>query len=346
MLNNVIAILLNGKKALVEASIAAFSAVSTVTDRALIEANKRHSYVSKRFSPSSQNCARWMAAQRLSNYLYKKEDFSANQLRLFAVGTLVHEWYQNTALGNTGKLYGIWECPSCGTLLEWTTKPSSPCQGSITSSITGETKTCAQVIEDRRLTFNWHYKEIYIRFSPDDCNGFEAGTKSDGIYLAENGWYVLEIKSADPNIISGEYQVKSTEEIYKAHIKQGSVRIPLENHVRQAQITAALILDAMDKETIPPIDAPFLGVAIIYINRENLQEKVIPLPYDSSYYTTMVNRMKESGEAVAQRDYMKASAACSSRSSVYAKRCPLQDECFPLKRKINKAVDSTASKTK
>lgn len=319
-------------------------ATTTVTAaiKATLMEGEKDSYVSKRFSPGSSVCARFKAHQRLEDFKPVMKSPDADTLSLFKAGTAAHDMLQQEVLAKTGKLFGNWECASCGAEKTNTVLPKGACTGSRTrTDVLGSVtvQKCADVLQ--RASFNWKYVEGYMRTNPLNDPLYEIAGYRDGIWVEDGKWYILEIKSVDPLLFTGMSKVLHKPIPGAYVIKPAGDRLPLAAHVNQALVYSKMELDNAEAGTLPLDPRDFEGAIILYVNRNSFETKEYRVSYSDYPYTELLTVAKRAKDAVDAGDAFLAPARCTAKTNVLAERCPLRDKCFPPKPKKVKATKAT-----
>lgn len=292
----------------------------------------RDIFVSKRFSPGSTICARLKAFQRIEGFHLNFQEMEIDKVLLFEVGTAIHKKLQNEVLPSLGKSWGSWVCPSCGETKSLQFKPSHPCSNQISISMFGETHETTSC-DKLPHKGNWLYKEVYVKASPFNNPLYETSAYIDHVYVDQDYWYILEIKSVYDSIFAGYSTSRHpTNPDWKIQ-KPWTGGLPKEANIRQAQICGSLLKKTLKDSDLPAPASKYGGVILLYINRDNLNIKTFKFPPDESYYLSLENVIDNTKAAVDKGNAMLAAPACSARTAMLAKICPKRDVCFPLKRK-------------
>lgn len=297
-------------------------------------------YSSRRFGASGSLCARWKAFERLEDFVPKMMPNEPTTLRLFGAGNAAHAEFQNSLLAHTGKLYGNWACTSCGSVMTNQTMPERPCPNSkavkdfFNDSV--EFKLCSESLGRHQPA--WEYKEYYMREDPLNHPDYQIGMFSDGIWLTDTGWRILELKSIDNNLFEAQYTTKHPDNDNWRILKSSHSRLPFTSHVDQAQMYAWVLSQKAADYGLDPLK--FEGITILYLNRETFADKAFDLDYDPAVMETRIQLIQTCKDAVDAGDAMLAPAKCSDRNHYLAKQCPRRLTCFPYKvRKKKKEKD-------
>ena len=300
---------------------------------ASFEQSEEDRYVSKKFSPSGYVCARWKAYERLNDFRPRQDGADASTLKLFRAGNAVHDSLQQRMLADTGKLFGNWRCASCGHLVEKSLRPQHVCTNTkVTTSPLGESVSipCSEAIP--RHSPAWIYEEMYFLMDPFDHPLFLMSGYTDGIWVTDKGWHILEIKSSDELTFNGQYRTKHPE--LKDHfvIKPTTSRHPMPKHVNQGMFYGAAALEMARSGDLPLDPEKFSGLIVLYVCRNTFRIKEYHIDYTSHPFEEMKMLVAASKQAYEANNHKLAPTLCSSANSMVAKKCPLRYECFPKKK--------------
>jgi hypothetical protein len=319
--------------------------VREIVDAVLIK-ERADRWDSKAFNPSSlaNTCVRKEVLKRLHQEWgdVVPDKAPVELYRRFAAGTAVHDSYQSGLLGKSGKLWGDWKCNSCGAFAVYQTIPEV-CSNTVNvvDGETGQVRTfkCSDRL---RAGSEWTYAEVKVRSISDDQN-YQIRGRADGVLIQDDGWYGLEMKSLTPEMFQGLYRVIGKDAEGEPNgtwtLKPGGQPLPLDGHSFQGSLCTSMLFMDAHLGRIPLDPDKCRGTVILYINRDNFEEKefIIPLDLGILDYTSGV--IESVRMLVDQGNHELAPKKCSNRNIEAAKRCKWRDECFPKKpRKKKKAT--------
>lgn len=339
MLDNPLRIILEAANAMEQHSNKIDSGVPNLSGliATTIGSTENSTYISKRFTPSSSNlCSRFEAYKRINNFKIEKIPYGDDTTIKFALGSAIHDALQQKGMAPHGNnLYGSWECPVCGTVYANQLKPKSGCFNGLNIA-----KKFNDIAFDKSLihcnnvgqkdSVDWVYREMRWKAYPIDHKDYAISTALDGLWIVDDGWYLIEIKTIDDNLYNNTYLTKSNVDGVDSFLKRGKgSRLPLDSHVTQTQRCLGIINEAIDKKEITNIPGKCLGGILIYVNRASGESMQYALPYEVDTYNYMKYKVKETWDAVQANDIMQAPPSCKNRDTAGAKRCILRDTCFP-----------------
>ena len=295
---------------------------------------EENGYVSKKFSPGGYVCARWKAYERLHDFQPKMDPNTGGTLNLFRAGNNVHDNLQQHLLADTGKLFGNWKCPSCGHVVAKSLRPLGPCTNSkVVTDPFGESVVakCADTLDKRDAS--WIYEELYYKMDPFNDPLFLMSGFSDGIWIEDEGWYIVEIKSSDQLTFDSMSKVKHKELDGAYVVKPAGSRHPIQTHVNQGMFYGAAAMEACRNGELPLEVDKFCGIILLYVCRNTFRIKEYQIEYNEHSFEEFKMVVAASKNAYEQGNAFLAPAKCSSANTVLAKKCPLRGECFPSKKK-------------
>jgi hypothetical protein len=314
---------------------------TTAVDKGLETKDRRDTYESKAFNPSSlcNPCMVQDAFRRLHNDWSSLETFAPSTLRLFAAGHAIHDHYQSVILPEVdhgaGRLWGLWRCPGCHTIVEGF-KPADVCPNTIARrGPDGEVieTTCAKTLQRARVS--WEYQEIRVIREDPQGRGphYTIRGRADGIWVYPDGtWRVLELKSKDQDQFESMARVKGdTPGTFLLKPRQGP--LPLEKDVYQGKLYPVVLCELARAGRFPMDPDKCLGTLLLYVDRNYLRERPFEVEFDPRFLPDVVDLYINSvHHLVTLGNPLVGPKACSNRNSARAKRCPWRLECFPYKR--------------
>jgi len=218
------------------------------------------------------------------------EPFDDKTLRIFDLGTAIHELYQNVYFGKMGILWGRWKCRRCDSIY-WGYTPQF-CDN------------CPKITSD-----DFEYHEIPVRAKIPEHDAYIVG-KSDGIVFLRGIHYLLEIKSIGSYGYAGldearDYQVTQAR-LYAELIRQGFVRgIP-------------------DGIPIPVI----AGIIMLYVGKNDSREKEFLCPVNEEEARAELKKPYIVEQAFRTKVLPNKQTSCVSVLKEPAKKCSVCSYCF------------------
>jgi hypothetical protein len=327
----------------------------TIDDRDVTEAvdarllaKQKTSWVSKSFTPSSlpYTCIVKEAFKRIEDTWpsdITDDPKHLKTLRLFEVGSLMHEHVQSHILSHSGQLWGDWKCKACGVIRKNTVMPTTVCaQKLLMVDVVGNHHpiTCADRLAREKTP--WEYVEQRVRSESEDKR-YRISGKVDGFWITDDLWYVLEIKTIDKLRYNGLYQVIGRDAVTNKPngtfvLKPAQSMLPLEGHVFQGNVYAGLATLLNKCGSFPLPHDKCGGVKILYVNRDSFDMKSFTCPLNNGiieYCATLIETVRE---LVDNNTPLYGAKKCRDRNSAAAKKCPWRDNCFPPKAKKRKTI--------
>lgn len=328
------------------------------------------------FWPSSINspfsCNRKLALSRIEGIWTDQIREDPERVKIMDVGRVLHEFVQNNYWAKSGQLYGRWKCPHCGHYASsrYSTIPSHYCPNTVRvekpMTILDKVDktpqpppvTCKSVQESREKRGEpiWEYEEIKV-FHPD----LLISGRIDAVFILPGGYWITgEGKTLEDAAFRGLQEQKPSKDLNLPEDVQGILKpsffpLPASYHVNQGSIYSELLLMFSDQYGLDP--NKYRGTMIIYINRQNLQQKTFIRKNSSLAFRAAQNTIETIQDIVAaakalepntdlsrvERDQdltqrrrslgMNIGPACKTRTDKKAKECPWQTICFPYTQK-------------
>lgn len=267
---------------------------------------------------SSDFCGRhWLLIQKNPELYYggvSQSDYAATRGLIFGVGSAVHELIQNI-LAPSRKLFGFWNCSSCHRFcrtLGFYPKPDEKCEA-------------RKYPHQRKL----EYEELKV-----DHSELMIGGHTDGVFWADGKKYIFEFKT-----MRHDYFSTLLEPLESHKLQAGLYQIALEKAHKEMYEVFSDCSDT-DPEVLEVLKAPFEGVCIVYMDKDEqkLKEYVVRLnessllgggPTDVGQKVYgLIEELKEVGAA--HKEGRMLPRICGSRLDPRAKKCSGAAECFSL----------------
>lgn len=307
-----------------------------------------------------------MASERIMTDRVRRD---AKSLQTMQVGIAIHDSYQREFLGPTGKLYGLWRCPSCHKHYSDMagTYPKELCPNTVTvgGPEGSSTRECAAEQEYliSRSQAHWHYDELRVKDESLNLSG-----RIDGIWLESDGWYILEMKSMGTLPFQGLRKVKAkpADRIklgnpYVQHLlTHAPSNLPRNYHVTQAALYSHMLWDiCMFGDGVDLDPAQFLGVIVMYIDRDTLEKRTFVKTRVDAEVAEALQILDRRREVLDRLDLSVAEdpdaeeariaanrevafqfdPTCTNRNHRKAKECPWRTICFPYKKEEKNFVE-------
>lgn len=223
----------------------------------------------------------------------KVEPHDDKTLRIFDLGTAIHELYQNVYLAKMGILWGRWRCIRCR-FMSWGYTPDS----------------CSQCGNKKSEDFS--YAEIPVRAKIPDHDAYIVGS-SDGIVLLRGKHYLLEIKSI------GSYGYAGLDEAR-------------DYQVTQARLYAELIRQGLIRGIPSDIEIPTLhGIVMLYVGKNDSREKEFLCPVNEEEARTELKKPYIVEQSFRTKILPEKQVACTNMLKEPAKKCSVCSYCFGSK---------------
>lgn len=301
--------------------------VPLLNEEALLN-GKMDSYKRKRdcFHPSEISgdfCPRSWVLGQMDKTLYYSQQVGAGLQWVFDVGTEIHELVQRR-LGNTGKLFGLWQCrrwcleKRC---VSYGFRPDNKCP----------------LGDDHKV--DWEYREVPV--IDDELN---ICGRTDGIVILDVGKYIFEFKTMNSRTFA------TLAEPLDSHAEQAEWYLDILS--RNSYLMEQELLKMQDKgvdvkEALEEQRKPFKGVIIVYMNkdtqvfREFMINKSSPLIIPDKIKIRGVDFDIEEGVIEEKKSVLRQTLewyeegviperlpVCTSKSCTRARRCFAKDACF------------------